>query len=206
VAIKTMSETSTSEVTQLLLAWGNGDKAALDRLMPLLYDELRRLAASYLRRERDGHTLETSALAHEAYMRLVDQNLVQWRNRAHFFGIAAQMMRRILVDHARSHRYAKRGGGARRVSLDEAPQLGVQRAPDLVALDDALQALAQVDPEKARIVELRFFGGLTTEEVAEVMGVSTATVTRHWRLARAWLYRALSNGAPGAATENASAD
>jgi RNA polymerase sigma factor (TIGR02999 family) len=175
-----------------LVAWSDGDQQALEKLMPLVYDELRRLAGRYLRRERPGHTLQATALVNEAYLRLVDQRDVRWQNRAHFFGIAAQMMRRILVDHARSHQVAKRGAGARKLSLDEAIEAPEQADVDLVALDDALSDLARIDPQQSRIVELRFFGGLTIEEVAEVVGVSPATVKREWTMAKAWLYRELS--------------
>lgn len=176
-------------VTQLLEELNGGDKAALDRLMPLVYDELHRLASRYLRKERPGHTLQATALVNEAYMRIVDQKNVSWQNRAHFFGIAAQLMRRILVDHARSRLYAKRGGGAFRLTLDEALALPDQRDLDLVALDDALKALADLDPRQSRIVELRYFGGLTVEETAEVLGISPATVKRDWVWARTWLYK-----------------
>jgi RNA polymerase sigma factor (TIGR02999 family) len=181
----------TRQVTELLAAWGDGDRAALDALMPLVYDELRRLARSHMRRERPGNTLQTSALINEAYLRLVDQKEARWQNRAHFFGVAAQMMRRILVDHARARRYQKRGGGARRVSLDEALVVSDERAREVVALDEALEALAAVDARKSRLVELRFFGGLSIEEAAEVLGVSPGTVMRDWTLAKAWLRRAL---------------
>lgn len=184
------------EVTRLLLAWSDGDEHALADLMPRVYDELRSLAASYLRRERPGHTLQTSALVHEAYLRLVDQTRVRWHDRRHFFGIAAQAMRRVLVDHARGHLYAKRGGGARRLSLDEALTAAAESAPELVALDEALDRLAAADPQQAKIVELRFFGGLTGEEIGELLGVSVSTVTRGWRLARAFLYRSLTAGDP----------
>jgi RNA polymerase sigma factor (TIGR02999 family) len=162
--------------------------------MPLVYDELRRLAQSYLQRERPGHTLQGTALVHEAYLRLIDQKQVKWQNRAHFFGVASQMIRRILVDHARSHQTAKRGAGAQKLSLDDA--LGVAGATDLdlVALDDALNDLAKLDPGQSRIIELRFFGGLSIEETAEVMGQSTATVNREWSSARAWLFRQMSRG------------
>jgi RNA polymerase sigma-70 factor (ECF subfamily) len=183
---------SEENVTGLLIAWSNGDQEALESLIPAIYDELRRMAARYLRRERSGHTLETSALAHEAYLRLVDQNRVIWRNRAHFFAIAAQMMRRILVDHARSQRYAKRGGGARKLSLDEAPEIAREPLPEMLAIDEALKGLAEVDERKSRLVELRYFGGLTNEEIGEVLDISTATVTREWRTAKAWLYRYLA--------------
>ena len=176
-------------VTQLLKAWSEGDESALEKLMPLVLDELRRLAASYLRKERVGHTLQPTALVHEAYMRLVDQTQVQWQNRAHFFGVAAQMMRRILVDHARAHEAEKRGGEFQKLSLDEnLDASGGERDVNLVALDDALNRLAGMDPQKSKIVELRFFGGLSVEETAEVLGVSAPTVKRQWRMAKAWLY------------------
>ena len=184
---------SLKDVTQLLVHWGNGDKQALDRLMPLVYDELHRMASRYLRREREGHTLQTTALINEAYLRIVDQNRVNWQNRAHFFGVAAQMMRRILVDHARSHLYAKRGGGAQKLTLDEAIATPQERDLDLVALDDALTALAEIDPQQSRIIELRFFGGLTIVETAEVLNISPATVKRDWNMAKAWLYGEISN-------------
>jgi RNA polymerase sigma factor (TIGR02999 family) len=184
---------SPNDITQLLVDWSNGNKLALDGLMPLVYDELHRIAGRYLRREREGHTLQTTALINEAYLRIVDQNRVSWQSRAHFFGVAAQMMRRILVDHARSHLYAKRGGGAQKLTLDEAIATPKERDLDLVALDDALTTLAQVDPQQSRIIELRFFGGLTIEETAEVIGISPATVKRDWNMAKAWLYGELSN-------------
>jgi RNA polymerase sigma factor (TIGR02999 family) len=184
-----MTAFSPNEVTQLLLDWSEGDKAALDRLMPLVYDELRRLARYYMRRERPGHTMQTTALVNEAYLRLIDQKSVRWQNRAHFFGIASQMMRRILVDHARSRHYAKRGGGAEKVSLDEAMIVSEERASDVVALDDALKSLEAIDQRKSQIVEMRFFGGLSIEETAEVLGVSPGTVMRDWTLAKAWLHR-----------------
>jgi RNA polymerase sigma-70 factor, ECF subfamily len=179
------------EVTGLLDAWAEGDRAALDRLLPLVQDELHRLAHRYLQRERPGHTLQTTALVHEAYLRLVDQRRVRWQSRAHFYAIAAQMMRRILIDHARRIAYAKRGGGARTVSLDEACVLGDERAEELVALDEALQTLARVDERKSRVVELRYFGGLSVEETAAVLGVHPDTVTRDWRRAKAFLRREL---------------
>jgi RNA polymerase sigma factor (TIGR02999 family) len=180
------------EVTKLLLAWSEGDKAAMDRLMPLVYDELRRLAKSHMRRERGANTLQTTALVHEAYLRLIDQKEAQWQNRAHFFAIAAQMMRRVLVDHARSRQYQKRGGGARRVSFDEALEVSDERAAEVVALDEALTALAEFDERKSRLVELRFFGGLSIEETAEVLGVSPGTVMRDWTLAKTWLQRQIN--------------
>jgi len=183
---------ASEDVTRLLVNWSNGDQAALDKLLPLVNDELRRLARRYMRRESPGHTLQTSALVNEAYLRLIDQKHVQWQNRAHFFGIAAQLMRRILIDHARSHHYAKRGGGALKVSLDEAAAVTEARAAELLAVDEALEKLTAMDERKGRIVELRFFGGLTEEETAEVMGVSSPTVQREWRAAKAWLRRMLT--------------
>ena len=185
---------SPKEVTQLLASWSNGDKAALDQLMPLVYSELRTLARRYMGRENPGHTLQTSALINEAYLKLVDQTNVRWQNRAHFFAVAAQVMRHILIDHARSHRYLKRGAGAQKVSLDESAVLTGTRAAELVALDDALVSLAALDPRKSRIIELRFFGGLSIEETAEVMKLSSVTVTREWRAARAWLRREMNRG------------
>jgi len=179
------------EVTQLLVAWSDGDRAALEKLTPLVYEELRRLAHQYMSQERPGHTLQTSALVNEAYLRLIDQKNVHWQNRAQFFGIAAQMMRRILVDHARQRRYAKRGGDARQVPLDEAMIVSEERAADVVALDEALNSLAEIDPRKSQIVELRFFGGMSIEETAEVLKVSPGTVMREWTLAKAWLKRAV---------------
>ena len=180
------------EVTQLLLAWSGGDEQALDRLVPLVYDELRRLAQSYMRRERADHTLQTTALIHEAYLRLIDADRVQWRNRAHFFGIAARLMRQILVARARERGCQKRGGGAERVSLDEAMVIDERLDEDLVALDEALGELSQFDARMAQVVEMRFFGGLTEEEIAAALDVSTKTVRRDWRLARSWLRRKLN--------------
>jgi len=189
-----MTDPTQDQVTQLLQRWSEGEEDARTKLMDVVYAELRDLARRYLRKERSGHTLETSALVHEAYVKLIDQNRVQWQSRSHFYAIAAQTMRRILVDHARSHTYQKRGGGARKVSIEDALQIGdVDRAPDLVALDDALKRLAESDPDRAKLVELRFFGGLSHPEIAEVLGVSTSTIERQWRLARAWLYKALSS-------------
>ena len=185
---------SPDEVTGLLIAWGNGDQAALDELIPLVYGELRRLAGSYMRRERQGNTLQTSALINEAYLRLVNQESIQWQNRAHFFGVAARLMRQILVDHARSRSRAKRGGGSQMVSLAE-PAVMSQEVVEVIALDKALTNLAEMDPRKSQIVELKFFGGLTTEEVAEVLKVTSRTVDREWRKAKAWLHRAISKGA-----------
>lgn len=183
-----------ADVTQLLLAWSSGNREALDQLLPLVYHELRKIAERYLKRERSGHTLQTTALVHEAYLKLIDQRQVQWQNRAHFFGIAAQAMRRILVDHARSRQTGKRGSGGVRITLDENLAVSDERAADLLALDDALNALAELDPQKSRIVELRYFGGLSIEETAEVLGIGTATVIRQWRLARAWLYGEINKG------------
>ena len=179
------------DITGLLVDWGNGDQAALDELIPLVYDELRRLAARYMRRESQGHTLQTSALINEAYLRLVDQKKVQLQNRAQFFGFAAQLMRRILVDHARSRSRIKRGGGVQMVSLAEQAVISNDVA-EVIALDDALKNLAEMDPRKAQIVEMKFFGGLTNEEVAEVLKVTSRTVEREWRKAKAWLHRAIS--------------
>lgn len=187
-----MTSPSPDEVTQLLLDWSSGDKAALDKLMPLVYEELRRLAHHYMGRERPGHTLQTTAIVNEAYLQLIDQKNVQWQNRAHFFGIAAHLMRRVLASYARSRHYAKRGGGARQVSLEEAMIVSEERAADMVTLDDALTALAEIDQRKSQIVEMRFFGGLTVEDTAEVLGVSPGTVMRDWTMAKAWLRREIS--------------
>jgi RNA polymerase sigma factor (TIGR02999 family) len=181
-----------SEITQLLRQWSDGRREALDRLLPEVYAELQKLASSYLRRERSGHTLQTTALVHEAFLRLIDQRSVHWQNRAHFFGIAAQMMRRILVDHARAHHAAKRGSGEARLSLDEALVIAPAPDVDLVALDQALKRLASIDAQQSRVVELRFFGGLTIDETAEVLRISPATVGREWTLAKAWLYAELA--------------
>jgi RNA polymerase sigma factor (TIGR02999 family) len=179
-------------ITELLAGYGRGDKEALDQLMPVVYEELRRQAARYLRREQAGHTLQTTALIHEAYVRLIDQRHVQWQNRAHFFGIAAQLMRRILVDHARTKKRVKRGGSDIRVSLGDANVSVKGQDLDIVALDEALQRLSEIDEQQSRVVELRFFSGLTVEETAEVMGISKATVKRDWSMAKAWLHRELS--------------
>jgi RNA polymerase sigma factor (TIGR02999 family) len=176
-------------MTELLAAWSDGDRDALDRLLPLVERELHRLAHQYMSRERPDHTLQTGALVNEAYLKLVDQTRVRWQNRAHFFAIAAQTMRRILIDHARRRRYDKRGGGARALPLDEAAHVSDERAAELVALDDALKLLQQVDERKARVVELRYFGGLSIEETAEVLKVSPDTIGREWRRARAFLLR-----------------
>jgi RNA polymerase sigma factor (TIGR02999 family) len=188
-----MTQPAPRDVTQLLTAWSNGDRAALDQLMPLVYDELSRLARHYMKRERPGHTLQTTALVNEAYLRLADQKNTRWQNRAHFFGIAAQLMRRILVDHARGRDHIKRGGGAQRVPLDEAAVLAPEKAAEVVALDDALRKLAENDPRKCQVVEMRYFGGLTVDEIAEVLKVSPVTVMRDWSMAKAWLHREMSN-------------
>ena len=189
----TTSPNPPDEVTQLLLDWNAGNNDALEKLMPLVYRELRRLAHQYLGKERVGHTLLTTDLVHEAYLRIVDQNRVRWQNRAHFFGIAAQLMRRILVDHARGKKRVKRGAGAQRVSLDEAATVSHQPQVDILELDEALTSLAEIDQRKARVVELRFFGGLEVEEVAEFLKLSPVTVLRDWKMAKAWLHRALSD-------------
>jgi len=181
------------EVTQLLVDWGNGNQAALDRLMPVVYTELRQLAHRYMRRERPGHTMQTTALIHEAYLRLVDQNQVRWQHQAHFFGIAARLMRQILIEHARSRTRAKRGGGVGTISLDEAAIVSQARATALLALDDALERLATIDPRKSQVVELRFFGGLSVEEAAQVLNIAPNTVLRDWRMAKAWLRREISH-------------
>jgi RNA polymerase sigma factor (TIGR02999 family) len=180
------------DISGLLRAWSDGDQSALDRLTPIVYDELHRLARRYMKRERPGHSLQTAALVNEAYMRLVDYERMQWQNRAHFFAVSAQLMRRILVDHARRHNL-KRGGDVQHVSLDEAAAVGGE-GTDLVVLDDAMNALARIDPRKVQVVEMRFFGGLSVEETAEVLKVSTVTVKREWRAAKAWLYRELAGG------------
>ena len=179
---------SPESITQLLVDWSHGDQAALEKLMPLVYSELRRLASNYLRRERPGHTLQPTALVNEAYLKLVDQRNAKWQNRAQFFGVAAQLMRRILVDHARAHQAAKRGGSdQQRLSITGAERIVQQPEVDLLALHEALEDLATLDPQQERIVELKFFGGLSIEETAEVMGIGHATVERDWKMARAWL-------------------
>lgn len=183
-----MNTNSSEVITQLLLAWGNGDKEALNKLLPLVHEELRRLASRQMRRERPGHTLQTTALVNEAYCKLVNQKNVRWQNRAHFFGIAAQLMRRILVDHAKGQARAKRGGGLPKISLDDNTLLSPERSAELVVLDEALKRLAEFDPQKSRIVEMKFFGGLTNEEIAEVEQISKRTVIREWRKAKAWLF------------------
>ncbi|HVO60995.1 MAG TPA: sigma-70 family RNA polymerase sigma factor [Terriglobales bacterium] len=181
------------DVSQLLQAWRDGDRSALDKLAPIVYDELRRLAAHYMQQEHPGHSLQATALVNEAYLRLVDYKRMRWENRAHFFAVSAQLMRRILVDHAR-RRNLKRGAGIQHVELEETAVVGGSRDEDLVALDDAMQALARMDPRKAQVVELRFFGGLSVEESAEVLKVSPVTVMRDWSTARAWLYREMTSG------------
>lgn len=183
-------------ITQLLVAWSNGDEDARDKLMSVVYQELHRLAHNYMRRESPGHTLQTSALVNEAFLRLIDQRDVHWRNRAHFFGIAAQMMRRILVDYARKRNYAKRGGGTPALSLDEALFVSEERSAEVIALHESLETLAEFDARKSQIVELRFFGGLSIEETAEVLNVSPGTVMRDWTLAKAWLRREISRNPP----------
>jgi RNA polymerase sigma factor (TIGR02999 family) len=186
-------EPAAEDVSTLLRAWSDGDQSALERLTPVVYDELHRLARRYMKGERSGHSLQTTALVNEAYMRLVDYERMQWQNRAHFFAVSAQLMRRILVEHARRHNL-KRGGGVRHVSLDEASMVDGDPDADLVALDDAMNGLARIDPRKVQVVEMRFFGGLSVEETAEVLKVSPVTVKRDWRAARAWLYRELTGG------------
>jgi RNA polymerase sigma factor (TIGR02999 family) len=181
------------EITKLLLKWSGGDRDALDQLVPMVYPELRRLARNYMRRERAVHTLQTSALINEAYLRLVNQKGVEWQDRAHFFAVAAQVMRHILIDHARSHHYGKRGAGAQHVALDDVAIVSEQRAAEFLALDEALTNLAVLDARKCKIVELRFFGGLTVDEIAEVMKVSPITVKREWRAAKAWLNLEISS-------------
>jgi RNA polymerase sigma factor (TIGR02999 family) len=184
---------SPHDVTQLLVAWSNGDADARDELMKVVYQELHRMAHHYMKRESPGHTLQTSALVNEAFLRMVDQKNVQWQNRAHFFGIAAQMMRRILVDYARQRRYAKRGGGQQAMSLDDALIVSEERSAEVIGLHEALETLVEFDPRKSQIVELRFFGRLSIEETAEVLKVSPGTVMRDWTLAKAWLHRELAN-------------
>ena len=183
---------SSHEVTTLLKAWGDGDESARDRLMPLVYDELRRLARQHMRREKPDHVLQTTALVHEAYLRLIDQNQTHFKNRAHFFGISARLMRQILVDHARRRNGAKRGGGMTTVALDDASNLAQQQATNVLLIDEALSALAEKDSRQSEIVELRFFGGLSIEETAEVLNVSPGTVMRDWTFARAWLENQIS--------------
>lgn len=186
------SPISPHEITQLLAEWSGGNQAALNKLYPLVYDELRRMAHRFMRRERKGHTLQTTALINEAYLRLVEQKNVHWANRSHFFAISAQIMRRILVDHARQYAYLKRGGGAQQVSLDEAALVTKDRARELLLLNDALDNLAKLDPRRSQVVELRYFGGLSNGEIAELLKISANTVTRDWNMARAWIYQQLT--------------
>ena len=192
-----MGQETAGDVTQLLVAWSEGNEAALARLMPLVYEELHHLASSHLRRERADHTLQTAELVHEAYLRLVDQKRAGCYKRGHFFAVAAQAMRRVLVDHARKHLATRRNRGIRNLSLDQALTVSAERAPELVALDGALDSLASIDGQQAKIVELRFFGGLNSEEIGHLLGISVPTVTRAWRMARAWLYRNLKEGDGG---------
>ena len=197
-------ETSSQQLSHLLQRWSDGDSEALDQLMPLVYGELRRMARRYMGQQPAGHTLQTTALIHEAYLRLVGQEEKRWENRAHFFGVAAQAMRHILMDYARTQNRAKRGGGALQVSLDEALTFCTERSAELVALDDALTELAKLDERQSRVVELRFFGGLSIEETAEVLNVSAGTVRRDWSLARAWLHRELAASSESPQTEGRS--
>jgi RNA polymerase sigma-70 factor, ECF subfamily len=189
-----MTTPAPEEVSQLLLDWSQGNNAALDELIPVIYQELRRLAHHYMRQERAGHTLQTTALVNEAYLRLVDYKKMRWQGRAHFFAVSAQAMRRILVEHARGRESAKRGGGVQRVSLDETALVSEEKATEVIAIDEALRELEAWDLRKSKIVELRFFGGLSIEETAEVMKISPTTVQREWRSAKAWLYRVLTEG------------
>lgn len=180
------------EITELLAQWSGGNQTALDRLYPLVYEELRRLARSYMKRERKGHTLQTTALINEAYVRMVDQRNVHWQNRSHFFAISAQIMRRILVDHARRYLHAKRGGGAQKISLDEVLIVAKERSEEVLMLNEALSNLARLDPRRCQVVEMRYFAGLNNQEIASVLKISENTVMRDWNLARAWLYQQLS--------------
>jgi RNA polymerase sigma factor (TIGR02999 family) len=184
-----------NQVTELLVRWRRGDQSALDALVPLVYSELRRIANHYLQAERPDHTLQSTALVHEAYVRMAEQDLPQWQNRAHFFAVASQLMRQILVDHARSHCASKRGGNVYKMALDDAEQQPLAVDVDIVALDDALKSLAEMDSQQSRVVELKFFGGLSIEDTAEVLGISASTVKRDWITARAWLYRELDRSA-----------
>jgi len=186
-----MTEAKRKSITELLVAWSDGDRAALDELVPLVHSELRRIARNYMRGERKGHTLQTTALINEAYVRLVDQKHVRWQNRAHFLAIASELMRRILVDYARRRLYQKRGAGALQVTLGEAETIPVERTSDLVALDEALTSLTKIDKRRGRVVELKFFGGLSIEETAEVLKISPTTVERDWTIAKAWLHKTL---------------
>lgn len=182
------------DVTQLLAAWGNGDKSALDKLLPLVHAELRRIARRQMSQERDGHTLQATALVNEAYLRLAGQESFEWHNRAHFFAVCAQVMRHVLIDHARAHARDKRGGGAVQVSLEEAAAFAGQPAERFLALDEALSVLESVDPQKGKIVELRYFGGLSIEETADLLDISPRTVRREWQRSKAWLYRLITEG------------
>ena len=190
-----MKTLAADNLTDLLLEWREGDKAALDRLIPIVYDELRRIAHRYVQHERDAHTLQTSALVNEAYLRFAGQRKVDWQNRAHFFAVTAQVMRHILIDHARRRRYAKHGGEARQVPISDLTEMSLQRAGELIALEEALDQLAKLDQRKCQVVELRYFGGLSLEETAEVLQISLMTVRRDWRAAKAWLYRSVTNDA-----------
>jgi RNA polymerase sigma factor (TIGR02999 family) len=195
IAVVQSSIPAATDVTQILQAWSEGDDTAPARLMPVVYAELRRLAGDYLRRERADHTLQATALVHEAYLKLVDEKGVTWKNRAHFCGIAARLMRQILMEHARTHNAAKRGGGLEKLYLEETRHLAAERAPDLIALDDALKTLATAHPRESEVVELKFFGGLDANQIAEVLNVSAKTVSRDWSFAKLWLLRQLSNAA-----------
>ena len=190
-----MEALTAENLTGLLIEWRHGDKTALEKLTPLVYDELRRMAHRYMQRERNGHTLETTALVNEAYLRLAGQQKIDWQSRAHFFAVTARVMRHVLIDHARRRHYAKRAGEARQVSLGESDAMTEQRAEELVALDEALEELVKLDPRKSQVVELRYFGGLSLEETAEVLDVSVMTVRRDWRAAKAWLFRRMKNDA-----------
>ena len=190
-----MQRGASNQVTELLVRWRGGDKAALDALLPLVYRELRRIANHYLQAERSDHTLQSTALVHEAYVRLTNQDLPQWQNRAHFFAVASQLMRQILVDHARTHRASKRGGSVFKLALEEAEEQPQVVDVDIVALDEALKTLANMDSQQSRVVELKFFGGLSNQDTAEVLGVSASTVKRDWTTARAWLFRELNRSA-----------
>jgi len=193
--INFMSAPSPNEITERLIAWGAGDRAALDQLLPVIYQELRRMADRYLRLENPGHTLQPTALVHEAWLRLIDQTRVNWQNRSQFFGMAAQMMRRILVDHAKTKHREKRGGDAIKLSLDDVINLSRERSADLLALDDALEELMRIDERKSHVVELRYFGGFSVEETAQILEVSPETVMRDWKMAKAWLYQQIRRGA-----------
>lgn len=189
----TLTRSRSDNLTGLLLEWRAGDKAALDRLTPMVYDELRRIAHRYVQRERNGHTLQTTALVNEAYLRLAGQQKVDWQSRAHFFAVTAQVMRHLLIDHARRRRYAKHGGEVQQVPIEDAEVMSMQRAAELIALEEALDELAKLDQRKSRVVELRYFGGLSLEETAEVLEISLMTVRRDWRAAKAWLYKAVNS-------------